>query len=124
MEQILPCVTDYDYARLAVGIPTLCRALEKLATKPRTEFQLSERVALLMLAALGKVGDGRATVVVERVAQKAFSARCSRGSGRHIAAATGSPAAGERRAYTVARRGSEYGGAGNPSARRHACRSD
>ena len=74
MEQILPCVTDYDYARLAVGIPTLCRALEKLATKPQTESHSSERVALLLLSALGKVGDGRATVIVERVSQKAFSA--------------------------------------------------
>ena len=73
MEQILPCVTEYDYARLASGLPSLCKVLEILATKKSQEPQSSERVALLILSALGKVGDGRAAVIVERVAQKAGS---------------------------------------------------
>lgn len=71
MEQVLPCVTEYDYARLASGIPNLCKVLDNLAMKSHLEPQLSERVALLILSALGKVGDGRATVIVERVAQTA-----------------------------------------------------
>ena len=74
MEEILPRVTEYDYARLAAAIPNLCKVLEMLTTASRFEAQQSESVALLLLSGLGKVGDGRAVDVVERVSIQAASA--------------------------------------------------
>ncbi len=71
MEEILPCVTEYDYARLAAGIPNLCKVLDILATTSRFEAQQSESVALRILSTLGKVGDGRAAEIVERVSLQA-----------------------------------------------------
>ena len=72
--QILPCVTEYDYARLASSLPTLCRVLKKVAIRPRQEPQKAEALALGLLTALSKIGDGRAVNAVEQVAQNAASA--------------------------------------------------
>ena len=74
MEEILPDVTEYDYARLASAIPNLCKVLDMLATTSRFEARQSESVALLILSALGKIGDGRAVDIVERVSVQAASA--------------------------------------------------
>ncbi len=74
MGQILPCVTEYDYARLASSLPTLCRVLKKVAIRPRQEPQKAEALALNLLTALSKIGDGRAVSAVEQVARAADSA--------------------------------------------------
>jgi HEAT repeat protein len=76
LHALLPTLTPDDYGRLdANACPSLCRLLNVRRQQLFADHVRTEDLVVELLAALGKVGDGRAIPVVEAVAVDGWTER-------------------------------------------------